>query len=31
MKNDENSKKCYYKWVNELIGCEQGIGESNEL
>jgi hypothetical protein len=21
MKNDHNSKKCYYRWVNELIGC----------
>ena len=31
MKSDENKKKWYYKWVNELIGCEQGIGESNEL
>mgnify|MGYP003468086042 FL=1 len=31
MKNDDNKRKGYFKWLNDLIGCEQGIGESNEI
>ena len=31
MKDNLEKKKEYYKWVNGLIGCEQGIGESSEL
>ena len=31
MNEDETKRKVYYRWVNELIGCEQGIGEYNEI